>query len=120
MLKERECISIRETNIQIQTALDRERLACKDVQVLQAAFEEEHSKRRGKDREVESFKTELLTLQELKQTESEHYKRALDEIRSQFELEIKKGQVKDEEVRSLHSENQAAREKIQLLEEEAA
>ncbi len=101
---ERQIISLREQNLHLQQCIEKKGDQAKDVHVLQAAFEDEHSKRRIIERELEQLKNEMISLQQLKLTESNHFQKALDDIRGQLESEIKNSIAKDDEIRSLHKE----------------
>jgi hypothetical protein len=72
---------LRDMNMQLKEALERERILSKDSQLLKATLDEEMQRRKHRDRECEQMRVDLQTLQQLKGQEGEHYKRTIEELR---------------------------------------
>lgn len=56
---DRQLANFREQNTYLKEALEKKAEQAKDIHVLQAAFEDEHNKRRVTEREIEQLKTEI-------------------------------------------------------------
>jgi hypothetical protein len=57
---------LRDMNMQLKEALERERILSKDSQLLKATLDEEMQRRKHRDRECEQMRVDLQTLQQLK------------------------------------------------------